>query len=310
MINIFDPEIKKIYFEETEKLLQEPDPVVFRKNARDLLNIFARSIEFAATSSSNTSSKIFDAFHPVAQKISEIALADRFGIIAFEIDARGHRIPLLRIIPEDGNKQFIRCPIPDTPSFRIRVKADADYLTHLLSTSAMPANAVEGCDAKAELSCLFLKSMGIKESSIKKVVVEGSFLQLRELPQYSIRWKWHTAPLVITENGERYVLDPFFNKSQALSVDDWKSLTTSDHPNKTYAKVIDSKHTYNTMKKTTELVTPADLENKIKRLSFYDFTTSVKQGGVLDRIICENIPTLEPLSESLDNKKSAVCRIS
>jgi hypothetical protein len=64
------------------------------------------------------------------------------------------------------------------------------------------------------------------------------------------------------------------------------------------------------MKKTTELVTPADLENKIKRLSFYDFTTSVKQGGVLDRIICENIPTLEPLSESLDNKKSAVCRIS
>ena len=305
--NFIDPRSRKAYLEEAQSLLDETDPRVFRAGTVSLLNRSAQAINLSAEYPLRYNKEPLAASVRICEKIAEFAQNERFAIIGFENDSAGHRIPLLKIIPENGNKEFIQCATPVAPSFFIRSEREANYLVSLLAKSDIPVDAVEGCDAKAELSCRFLKSMGIQKRYIKKILVQGNLQPDREdktLPLIS--WRWHIAPLVETKDGNSYVIDLFFSKTQALSISQW-TLLTSDITNSPRVQVINSNYTYDALKKRVVLVTPEILEDQIKSLSFYEFTTGLKQDGLFNRIICQKIPPTLPYRTE---ESSGICKIS
>jgi hypothetical protein len=204
MINFFDPKVKQAYREETTRLLQEPNPAVFRKDAKAWLNRVGPQVELALKVTTKNNEQVLEIALPVIQKIAEVAASQRYAIVEFKTDSYGHRIPTFDAITNSDDKKLIQCSIPEAPPFSIRSQYEANYVTRLLSHSGIPVHAPDACDAKAELSCQFIKAMGVSESAIEKIFITGNFFVQENPDLRPMTWHWHIAPVVTTEKNEKF----------------------------------------------------------------------------------------------------------
>jgi len=302
------------YEADMQELLKEENPSVFLQKSKDWLRSNADHIEFVQKANLRHAQTILEHSIPVLEKISAVAAKSKYAIVRFDQTEFAHPVPVLEVIPEDNSKLFIRSPIPNARKFRITSIEDANHLVRVLASSGITADATEGCDAKTELSCHFLRHMRVADSAVKKILAKGSFFVLKEDTMNTVYWCWHVAPLVISESGEPYVIDTFFNKQRALSIQQWKA-RLGGRVDK--LEIIESNHSYNAIRDTLVTTNDEVFEKQITRMVFFDFSSFGKQGELIQTILHTHLPKLElskyeykPLNPPQEKEKTASCTVS
>ena len=111
----------------------------------------------------------------------------------------------------------------------VKNQEDADFLVKSLAKIEELAwpHKKDGCYTRAILACQLLESMSIPRSHIKKIEAIGSLswnTTKDRVPLKNRQWVAHIAPIVTSESGTRYIIDPSINPDRALSIEEWKGL--------------------------------------------------------------------------------------
>lgn len=158
------------------------------------------------------------------KRVMENSEKDDFFIESFNVES-GRLIPTLKISFEERGMSRVEYieKEPEWPVLGIKDRKEADFLTRSLYFKKLCWDYREGCYARAELGCYLLRFMGVPSEKIKKIWIRGS-IELKTLARGGRKaWTWHIAPLVISESGEKFVIDPAVNKEKALTTNEWRN---------------------------------------------------------------------------------------
>ncbi len=279
------------------------------------------SYSFSSSSILSETQEITTAVKTIFSKIEDDIHNQRYAVTNFVPGQFDRKIPVLTRIPENGRHDFILSKSVRI-SQAIGSREEADYIAKTLSEMDVPWNSTEGCDARAEMGCRLLKAMSVPENNIDKIWIRGNFF-VNAPSGDRATWQWHVAPLITTSSGDQFVVDPFFNKTRTLMLDEWIQSLTEKNPLSPYkVSIIQGNLTKDMETDRSVLVTDAVFKQFTKRLACYSYISATPEGSFSNKRLNLMLPArpdlrkepsffkIKPENPKPVPKKSECCTVS